>query len=391
MISATQTNSLCFSNVVLLHRPRFLSSNSYQYRVRYLPPHSFILYTFNCNNPLSSKTNKRWSQHSTFPPPSSLKKPTLASPNERARIKMATKSAATVTIKVNAILTRTTKKQSIFSKLHRLRSIEDRRWIHKLCSICCILSTTTLALYGLGTNLMSTSVSLPSPTFLHSWIGIWAASVTVQAISGAFMAIKFRRREQSVRDAFLSNSFISLLNVCINLRVLYHPIFPLFQLFILPLCALSTIYILKALGSANKLIHSRRPTRQSRTQQTMTEKLGDLCCYVLPESFPLPFILIAVNFFNAHDSAWVSSQFLTMPGLKEVCLYANILGTLAVSFVSFLVTLRDRRMISKSRESKLILFASIASLACTMWLIQTNLGMTYFLSLLKIQLLPEII
>lgn len=391
MVSKTQTNSVCFSNAILLNRSGVLSANSGRYRFPYLPPHSFILYTFNYSNPLSSQSNKRRPKHSTIPLPRSLNKSAFAAPSTRANVKMATKSAATATIKVNAILTRTTKKQSIFSKLHRLRSIEDRRWIHKLCSICCIVSTTTLALYGLGTNFLSTFVSLPSSTLLHPWIGIWATSVTIQAVSGAFMAIKFRRREQSVRDAFLSNSFISLLNVCINLRVLYHSTFPLFQQLILPLCALSAIYILKALRSANQLIHSRRSTRQSRTQQTMKEKLGDLCCYVLPESFPLPFILVAVNFFNAHDSVWISSQLQTMPGLREVCLYANVLGTLAVSFVSFLVTLRDRRMISKSIESKLILFASIASLACTMWLIQTNLGLPYFLSLLKIQLLSEII
>lgn len=380
MYTGRKTNSLCFSNAILLSRPGPFS-NSYQFRFRYQPRHSDILYTFNYNNSLSLLSGSRRIR-------GSLNKARLTSPTARAHVKMATKSAATATIKANAMLNGKAKKQSIFSKLHRLRSIEDRRWIHKLCSICCILSTAALSFYGLGTNLLSSSISLPSPTFLHPCIGIWATSVTIQAVSGALMAIKFRQREPTVRDAFLTNSFISLLNVCVSLRVLYHSIVPLFHQLILPLCALSAIFILKGLTSANALISSRRPTRLSRIPQTRTEKLGDLCCYVLPESFALPFILAAVNFFNAHDGAWIASQFQVMSGLKEVCLYANVLGTLAVSFISFLVTLRDRKMISKGRESKLILFASVATLACTMWLIQSNMGMTYFLSLLKIQAIP---
>lgn len=272
---------------------------------------------------------------------------------------------------------------------HRLSSKEDPLWFHKLSSLTFTLSSFIIVLMFPFRALVYGDLDVPGPNVLNPLLWAWAPSCVIQAVTGAQMAFQFRRTDPKSRDVFVNNSIMTLINVWVVLKLCV-PLPAPFDSDMLSqsLMTVMTVTVIYMTGvsvySAPDLIRTRNNNKYGRpkngknkksvtegtpmTFQDHIEWAIDYMNYIFPFFYPLPFVGGSFLFFVGHSSAWIAEQCDKYPRVRSVALYVNVAAALTIGIISLLVTLRDRKLVSKQTES---LGISIISILLTIFLFDT--------------------
>lgn len=282
---------------------------------------------------------------------------------------------------------------SILKKSHRLITEQDQRWIHKASSMTFAVSTAGLFSAIPIEIIHQGHLSLPPDVVLRPLMFSWATSTIIQAVTGAYMAMRFRKEQTQVRNVFLANSTSSCLNAWIAWRTSgMLPVFlssnSLHAAVMMFLCSTSFWMVIKAIYDAPQLISSRRERKKmlqwqdAAPEQKLGSSVWDYFNYIFPNIWGLPFFVLAARFSLGHGHLWYEKQFELYPTLSAVVVYGNIFPAFAVGVASLMVTLRDKKMISKKREAWTISATSSISLMCTLIIIHSQIGLETLFSFL---------
>lgn len=271
-------------------------------------------------------------------------------------------------------------------KLHRLASKEDRLWIHKSSSILFCVSSVLIMANLPVRQIFYHDAKLPPAAILNALLWVWMPATTVQALSGARLSLRFRKNDTDSRNMFLNNSIMTLINVCVILKLCI-PLPALLdsdllsQVIIGGLTALVTGMSFRSIAAAPNLLKTRQKraiknrknsnvndTGDSGDDKRLLTTFKDYFNYIFPIFYPLPFMVGTFMFFVLHDSEWIRNQCELHPNMENIGLYLNVASAFTIGMTSLLVTIRDRKMISKKSES---IGISAISIGLTAWLIQT--------------------
>lgn len=268
---------------------------------------------------------------------------------------------------------------------HRLMSIEDPLWVHKLSSIVFLLSSLILIIMFPYRAIILHELSIPPPSILNPILLVWAPSCTVQAVTGAVMACQYRNSDRKSRDVFINNSVMTLIDVwvvvklCIDLPapfnsdLLSEGIMSVLTVTVVVMTSISVYHAPSLICNRNRTPQTRsanpNPENDEKTANMFSVSwIFDYINYIFPFFYPLPFIIGSFFVFVGHDSAWIKAQCQEFPNVSTVALYVNVGASFTVGMISLLVTLRDRKMVSKRTES---IGISMISILLTAFLFET--------------------
>lgn len=262
--------------------------------------------------------------------------------------------------------------------LSRLSTVQDRKWLHKLPSIIHLSSSFTLLSFGLLHYLLTGLLELPPDQFFNPVYMSWVVSTLIQAFTGSYLAIRYRRNEKVVRNVFVSVGTSSAFNVWMSFYssqlipdLLSTPTASLIMT--LFLSSVNVFLSLDAFRSAIPILKSRATTTALDFGLLKKHFWSDFLVYVFPILWGLPLFLVvgpATCIYRGHD--WVIHLNQQIPGLFPARVYVNMLSSIAATVAAFAVTLRDRKMISKSMEMFLISSTSTSALFMVFFVIFTH-------------------
>lgn len=263
-------------------------------------------------------------------------------------------------------------------------------WFHKLSSLTFTLSSFIIVLMFPFRAVMYGDLGLPDAHILNPLLWAWIPSCVIEAVTGAQMAYQFRRTDPKSRDVFVNNSIMTLINVWVVLKLcvpLSAP-FNSYQLseVLMTVMCVSVLYMTGvSVYNAPELIRTRNRKKKigrhkkgkynkvveegkTMTFEEKVEWTMDYVNYIFPFFYPLPFIIGSFLFFVGRDSTWIAEQCAKFPYVRSVALYVNVAAALTIGIISLLVTLRDRKLVSKKTESVGI---SVISILLTGFLFET--------------------
>lgn len=272
----------------------------------------------------------------------------------------------------------------------RLSSKEDPLWFHKLSGITFTLSSIIIVLMFPFDAVMYGDLKLPDAHVLIPLLWAWVPSCVIQAVTGAKMAFQFRRSDPKSRDVFVNNSIMTLINVWVVLKLcvplptpfdsdqLCEVLITIMSVTVLYMTGVSVYHAPELIRTRNKKKKYGKQNKGKHTQaidegkpMTFQEKIEwtkDYVNYIFPFFYPLPFIIGSFLFFVGHNSAWIAEQCKKYPYVPSVAFYVNVAAALTIGIISLLVTLRDRKLVSKKTESVGI---SVISILLTAFLFET--------------------
>jgi len=255
----------------------------------------------------------------------------------------------------------------------RLITKEDPFSIHKLSSI----SYTLSAIIILGTATLryldSPEVFAIVPEYLRLPTYIFTISNFIMCAVSVRMAFLHRRYDLTARNAFLgtavSSSFSGFYYLwtspfgldAFNNQLINQACFAVFTL-------LNTVFIMDTIIKVPEVVESRRDRKADDYQGRFAV---DAIGYVLPVAWGLPLVL-GTAYLDAvlYDREWFFSQCQYIdqvrgfPGIQANLSYLQVAASVAASYGSLFVTLRDKKLISKNQE---IGWISIFSVPTMIW------------------------
>ena len=146
------------------------------------------------------------------------------------------------------------------------------------------------------------------------------------------------------------------------------------------LAGLNSIFIVDSILQTEELVEGRR---DRKAEDYRGRKIIDTFLYVFPIAWGMPLILSAgIIACVLHDRAWYLEQCqfidqqLQYPGMRSHIFYAQLSASLAASYASLFVTLRDKKLISKTQELGGI---TVFALPALIWSIYTAVIFTSYL------------
>lgn len=193
------------------------------------------------------------------------------------------------------------------------------------------------------------------------------ASTVLQQMSSIRMAIQYRKGQPEVRNAFINASFLSLFlafftelhspfapDIIFTTNAVTQFLFQTLNAAVVGTAALSTL-------QGRALIESRRRDQHKESQQQNTSKrkyIKDLMVYVAPFFLNVPMNLYStVLFFDpSHNRSWFLRKAVNSFGSSGISsvYYTLVFNNLVVGYGALAVTLRDKKLISKVMEHKLL-------------------------------------
>lgn len=251
--------------------------------------------------------------------------------------------------------------------LTRLSTAQDRKWLHKLPSIIHLSSSFTLVSFGLVHYIMTGQLELPPHQFFNPVYLSWVVSTLMQSFTGSYLAIRYRRNEKAVRNVFVGVATSSAFNVWMSFfSSQLIPDFmstPTVSLVVtLFLSSVNVFLSLDAFWATVPLLRSRATTTSDHGL-LKKDFWSHFLIYLFPVLWGLPLFLIvgpATCIYRGHD--WVVHLNQQIPGLFPARVYVNMLSSIAATVAALAVTLRDRKLISKSMEMFLISSTSTSAL-----------------------------
>jgi hypothetical protein len=247
----------------------------------------------------------------------------------------------------------------------RLITHEDPWSLHKLAS----LSYTVSSFLLMGTAAYRYLVLSPDafatvPPSLAPLMWTFVVSTLVMCLASVRMAFLHRRGDVTARNGFLGTAVSSLFSVFMMVWIspLESPLSALFNHDVINrgcfgvFLALNAIFILDTVLKADEVVEGRR---DRKAQDYAGRKLVDTLGYVFPVAWGLP-LIAATGFICSiwHDRPWymvqcllVDSQMGAAPGsIQAHIFYSQVIASMAASFASLFVTLRDKKLIDKTQE-----------------------------------------
>ncbi|CAB9521064.1 expressed unknown protein [Seminavis robusta] len=233
----------------------------------------------------------------------------------------------------------------------RLITSEDPLSIHKWSSIVYSASALVLLTTGAVDYLSSPETFTVVPSTLMIPAYTFAISNLVMCMASVRMAFLHRRFDLTARNAFLGTAVSSLFSGFYFLWTL-----------------LNTGFILDTLLQIDEVVEGRRD-RKSGEDDYQGRYIVDALGYVLPIAWGLPFIL-GTAYVDAvlYDRPWFFEQcqyidqMRGFPGIQPQLCYLQVAASLAASYGSLFVTLRDKKLITKNQELAGITLFSVPTL-----------------------------
>lgn len=268
----------------------------------------------------------------------------------------------------------------------RLITNEDPLSIHKLAAIGYTLSSAIL-LFNAAIRL-STSPELFSiiPSQFEIVMNIFTISNIIMCGASVRMAFIHRQGDLTARNAFLGTAVSSLFSgfymVWISPFVegdVFNSLWISRSCFAI-LVGLNGYFILDTILQTDEIVEGRR---DRKAQDYEYRKVIDTLGYVFPVAWGAPLIL-ATGFISCilHDRSWFLDQCafideqMTFPGMQSHIFYQQLSTSLAASYASLFVTLRDKKLITKVQELTGI---TVFAMPALIWSIYTTVVFTKYL------------
>jgi hypothetical protein len=258
----------------------------------------------------------------------------------------------------------------------RLITREDPYGIHKLSSVLYSISAIIIlgtAAYRYFESPESFAVIPPS---LEVPTQIFAMSNVVMCAVSTRMAFLHRRYDLTARNAFLGTGASSMFSGFFFLWT--SPFGPdAFDIQVVSrLCFAILVFLNVAfIGDTMIKVPSVVESRRDRKAEDYRGRFWvDAVGYVLPVAWGLPPLLI--TFFVAaivHDRAWFFEQLeyidrmRGVPGMNADVNYLQVMTSVAASYGSLFVTLRDKKLITKKQELGWITVFSVPTMIWTVF------------------------
>ena len=270
----------------------------------------------------------------------------------------------------------------------RLITHEDSFNLHKLASISYTISSAVMlinAAIGLSTSPEAFS---NIPTVMELFMNIFTVSNIVMCFASVRMAFIHRQGDLIARNAFLGTAVSSLFSGFYMVWIspfsegdIFNSLW-ISRMFFAVLVGLNAFFIADTILRTDEIVEGRRDRKAADyTGRKIIDTLG----YVFPVAWGMP--LIAATGWNScviHDRSWFIEQCLFIdsqlhyPGFQSHVFYQQLSTSLAASYASLFVTLRDKKLISKTVELGGI---TIFAMPALIWSIYTTVTFIRFLSM----------
>lgn len=246
-------------------------------------------------------------------------------------------------------------KQKPVIRLSNLSTIQDRSWIHKITGTANLTSALALLSEFLYTCVTTSHPEITSTTL--PLFTVWALSSLGLSVSGTALAVKYEAHLPSQR-VFVGAAASLLLNAW--MAWWSTPFFPDFlspywinATVVAPLCVFATYNVYTTLRDTGPLLDRRRDREAREIHESgRTPKFvlaRDFLCYIVPVAYGLPFFaFVYPQLAIFHDRQFIFD--VGGPDFGSISLYMNVLAGMNNSIGSFLVTVRDRKVITRSTE-----------------------------------------
>ncbi len=268
----------------------------------------------------------------------------------------------------------------------RLITNEDPLSIHKLAAIGYTLSSAILL--SNAAIRLSTSPELFSiiPSQFEIVMNVFILSNLIMCGASVRMAFIHRQGDLTARNAFLGTAVSSLFSgfymVWISPFVegdVFNSLWISRSCFAI-LVGLNGYFILDTILQTDEIVEGRR---DRKAQDYKFRKVIDTLGYVFPVAWGAPLIL-ATGFISCilHDRSWFLDQCafideqMTFPGMQSHIFYQQLSTSLAASYASLFVTLRDKKLITKVQELTGI---TVFAMPALIWSIYTTVVFTKYL------------
>lgn len=270
----------------------------------------------------------------------------------------------------------------------RLITHEDPFSLHKLASIGYTISSAVMlinAVIGLST---SPEVFSNIPKEMELFMNIFTVSNIVMCFASVRMAFIHRQGDLTARNAFLGTAVSSLFSGFYMVWIspfsegdIFNSIW-ISRMFFAVLVGLNAFFIADTILKTDEIVEGRRDRKAADyTGRTIIDTLG----YVFPVAWGMP-LIAATGLVSCviHDRSWFIEQCLFIdsqlqyPGFQSHVFYQQLSTSLAASYASLFVTLRDKKLISKTVELGGI---TIFAMPALIWSIYTTVNFFRFLSM----------
>ena len=241
----------------------------------------------------------------------------------------------------------------------RLITREDPFSIHKLASIAYSISSIIILGTGALRYLQSPEIFAEIPSSLELPTYIFFVSNFIMCAVSVRMAFLHRQYDLTARNAFLGTGASSLFSgfyflwtspfgpEIFNQHAVTQGCFAILVL-------LNVVFIMDTLLKVPEIVESRRDRKNKDDKGRF---LVDAAGYVLPVAWALPLVLFT-GYIDAivYDREWFFNQcqyidqMRGFPGIGAQLNYLQVATSLAASYGSLFVTLRDKKLISKNQE-----------------------------------------
>lgn len=243
----------------------------------------------------------------------------------------------------------------------RLVTREDWKHLHKIFGVMFLLSSWGLTGYAVS-DLVAHGWTIPVTR--HGWpflALLWTLVLTsvAQSFSSVTMACRHRRGHPAVRNTFLCNAAVAILgSVSALWTSSWYPAVlngTFSKAFYLIMDVIGLLGMADNLMRLNALIASRQETNKNSVAEiSPVQYWKDVFVYLMPILIGAPFfVAIGWQFGIRHDRLWYLDLLQQHPGhahLQGGAVYGMIMVAMGASYSSFIVTLRDKKLIRKSTE-----------------------------------------
>jgi len=256
----------------------------------------------------------------------------------------------------------------------RLITREDPYSIHKISSAVYTLSGFCILARGSLRYMSGTFETVPDS--LEAATHAFFLSNAVMCLGSVRMAFVHRRFDLTARNGFLGTASVSLFtgfymewtspfaaadvfnDVWVNRAC--------FAAFVL----LNTYFVMDTVSKIPEVVEGRRDKKAADFQG---RAVADIFLYILPVAAALPAVIFTAFVESVmHDRLWYLSQCeliwdTTGVPFSAHAYYLQVLASMAASYGALAVTLRDKKLISKTAEWSLISVFSIPALIWTVY------------------------
>ena len=266
----------------------------------------------------------------------------------------------------------------------RLITHEDSFSFHKLASIGYTLSSAVLL--GTAASQAFHGDFATIPMAMEPVMHAFTVSNIVMCGASVRMAFLHRQGDITARNAFLGTAVSSLFSGFFMVWISPFPLGDLFNyLWISRACfavlvALNGIFILDTIVKTEEVVEGRR---DRKAEDYKGRKLIDAMGYVFPVAWGMPLIAATGVIASVlHDRLWFLEQcqfidqMMGSTGMRSHIFYQQLSTSLAASYASLFVTLRDKRLVTKTQE---LVGISVFALPALVWSVYTTVVFISFL------------